>query len=255
FRSTSLPRNFHKQGHHHQGYYHQPGWVPSGFRSTSLPRNFHKQGHHHQGYYHQPGWVPSGIFHKPHPVVTYTEAGSISQLGEKHLLDDSVLEEQQQQQVIHSHGGRLHSNSESPASRHKHDPDEFGEDMGMQCVLQGCLRRKTVLKEGRKPAVSSWQRYWVQLWATYLVYYPPKSDRSDFKQEPCKMVPVGGWSVFLSDNPFQPDLFQLTDPNRGNVYKYRAGSKASAQQWCRHLQQAACGIKEKPLPANLMSFE
>jgi hypothetical protein len=55
------------------------------------------------------------------------------------------------------------------------DTDDFGEAMGMQCVLQGCLRRKTVLKEGRKQAVSSWQRYWVQLWATYLVYYPPKS--------------------------------------------------------------------------------
>jgi hypothetical protein len=65
------------------------------------------------------------------------------------------------------------------------DTDEFSEDVGMQCVLQGCLRRKTVLKEGRKPAVSSWQRYWVQLWATYLVYYPPKS----FKGQ----VPVHLW--------------------------------------------------------------
>lgn len=55
------------------------------------------------------------------------------------------------------------------------DPDDFGEAVGMQCVLQGCLRRKTMLKAGRKPAVTSWQRYWVQLWATYLVYYPPKS--------------------------------------------------------------------------------
>ncbi|KAJ9601213.1 hypothetical protein L9F63_000633, partial [Diploptera punctata] len=197
----------------------------------------------------------TNIFHKTPTIMPYTEAGSTSQLGEKHLLDDSVLEEQQQ--PIHS---SLHTNPQSPAGvRHKHNSDEFGEDVGMQCVLQGCLRRKTVLKEGRKPAVSSWQRYWVQLWATYLVYYPPKSfkgsERSDFKQEPCKMVPVGGWSVFLSDNPFQPDLFQLTDPVRGNVYKYRAGTKIAAQQWCRHLQQAACGIKEKPLPANLMSFE
>ncbi|KAJ9576555.1 hypothetical protein L9F63_025549, partial [Diploptera punctata] len=133
----------------------------------------------------------TNIFHKTPTIMPYTEAGSTSQLGEKHLLDDSVLEEQQQ--PIHS---SLHTNPQSPA-----DSDEFGEDVGMQCVLQGCLRRKTVLKEGRKPAVSSWQRYWVQLWATYLVYYPPKSfkgsERSDFKQEPCKMVPVGGWYIVL----------------------------------------------------------
>lgn len=215
------------------------------------------------------------IFNKSPHTITYSETTSVLQLREKHLLDDSVLEEQQQQQQL------IHHNPESPNGRHIHDegpvdeegeqlltrhgcsllpdPDEFSEDVGMQCVLQGCLRRKTVLKEGRKPTVSSWQRYWVQLWATYLVYYPPKSfkgsERSDFKQEPCKTVPVSGWSVVLGENPFQPDLFHLTDLNRGNVYKYRAGSKAAAEQWCRYLQQAACGIREKPLPANLMSFE
>lgn len=41
--------------------------------------------------------------------------------------------------------------------------------------FQGCVRRKTVLKEFRKPTVGSWQRYWLQIWANSLVYFPPKS--------------------------------------------------------------------------------
>lgn len=41
--------------------------------------------------------------------------------------------------------------------------------------FQGCVRRKTVMKDGRKPAVASWQRYWLQIWANSLVYFPPKS--------------------------------------------------------------------------------
>jgi hypothetical protein len=47
-----------------------------------------------------------------------------------------------------------------------------------------------------------------------------RSERSDFKQEPCKTVPVGGWSVVLGENPFQPDLFHLTDPNRGRYKQH-----------------------------------
>ena len=41
--------------------------------------------------------------------------------------------------------------------------------------FQGCVRRKTVLKDFRKPTVASWQRYWLQIWANSLVYFPPKS--------------------------------------------------------------------------------
>lgn len=49
-------------------------------------------------------------------------------------------------------------------------------DSPLDCMsFQGCVRRKTVLKDGRKPTVASWQRYWLQIWANSLVYFPPKS--------------------------------------------------------------------------------
>ncbi|KAJ4431368.1 hypothetical protein ANN_19965 [Periplaneta americana] len=133
----------------------------------------------------------TNIFNKSPQVVTYTEASSASQLGEKHLLDDSVLEEQQQQ-VIHSHTGSVHPNPDSPSGRHKHDESPAGE-------------------EGQK------------------------------------LLTRHGSSLLPDPDEFGEDM--------GNVYKYRAGSKTAAQQWCRHLQQAACGIKQEPLPVNLMSFE
>ncbi|KAG8233280.1 hypothetical protein J437_LFUL013624 [Ladona fulva] len=215
------------------------------------------------------------------------EAGSDEKL--RHLLDDSVLEEPRlpaPHQHHHHHDHSLDNGGKSGAvvaadgvegsaqtdedeeelkllAKHSStsgDSDEFGIETGMQCCLmQGCVRRKTIVKDGKKPAVTSWQRYWVQLWGTSLVFYPPKSfkgcDRSDYKRDPCKMVSVVGWLVFLYDSPLQPDLFQLTDPNRGNVYKFRAGTKSAAIQWYRYLQQAITGNLEKPLPANLMSFE
>jgi len=56
--------------------------------------------------------------------VTYTEGTSVLQLGEKHLLDDSVLEEQQQQQQQQL----IHPSPESPNGRQKHDEGPDGEE-------------------------------------------------------------------------------------------------------------------------------
>ncbi|XP_034232230.1 ras-specific guanine nucleotide-releasing factor RalGPS1 isoform X3 [Thrips palmi] len=242
------------------------------FRSTSLPRNLHKQGQ--ATLLASMGMVAPGIFHKTTHALPCIDVGLVSQLPApatpRHLLDDSVLEENGSPSLLLDGTSKL-PHPPSPVRRKDEDgvklltmcgssllaeTDELGEE---ECLVQGCLRRKTVLKDGRKPAVSSWQRYWIELWPSSLIYYAPKSfkgtDRSDFKHEPCKVTSISGMCVALGDNPVQPDVFQLADPVRGNVYKFRSGTKGSANKWFRHLHELSIGSPEKPLPANLMSFE
>ncbi|XP_036892866.1 ras-specific guanine nucleotide-releasing factor RalGPS1 isoform X6 [Sturnira hondurensis] len=125
-------------------------------------------------------------------------------------------------------------------------------------TMEGPLRRKTLLKEGRKPALSSWTRYWVTLSGSTLLYYGAKSlrgtDRKHYKSTPGKKVSVVGWMVQLPDDPEHPDVFQLSNPDRGNVYKFQAGSRFHAILWHKHLDDA-CKSSRPQVPANLMSFE
>ncbi|KYB28381.1 Ras-specific guanine nucleotide-releasing factor RalGPS1-like Protein [Tribolium castaneum] len=206
----------------------------------------------------------TNIFSKSHQVGSFDPKDLPKTL---HLLDDSELEDSSRNLHL------LHADLPSPtidlslqASQNTAENSmlltRLAEDsLGTEdqvCTMQGCVRRKTVLKEGRKPTVTSWQRYWLQIWTTSLVYFSPKSfkghQRSDFKREPCKLVPLMGCQIILGDNSVQQDCFQIIDHHRGNIYKYRAGTKSLAEKWCRHLQQAANG-EQTPLPSNLMSFE
>uniref|UniRef100_A0A669CSQ4 Ral GEF with PH domain and SH3 binding motif 1 n=1 Tax=Oreochromis niloticus TaxID=8128 RepID=A0A669CSQ4_ORENI len=78
-------------------------------------------------------------------------------------------------------------------------------------TIEGPLRRKTLLKEGRKPK---------------------------YKSRPCKKVCVTGWMVVLPDDPARPNIFQLSDPEKGNVYKFQTGSRFSAIIWHKNLEEA-----------------
>uniref|UniRef100_A0A4W3H1R9 Ral GEF with PH domain and SH3 binding motif 2 n=1 Tax=Callorhinchus milii TaxID=7868 RepID=A0A4W3H1R9_CALMI len=110
-------------------------------------------------------------------------------------------------------------------------------------TVQGVLRRKTLLKEGKKPTVASWTKYWVALCGTKLYYYSAKSlkptERKHFKSSLSKSVSVVGWMVMMADDPDHPDVFQLTDSERGNSYKFQAGGRVNAMLWFKHLS-AAC---------------
>ncbi|XP_025940458.1 ras-specific guanine nucleotide-releasing factor RalGPS2 isoform X4 [Apteryx rowi] len=125
-------------------------------------------------------------------------------------------------------------------------------------TIQGVLRRKTLLKEGKKPTVASWTKYWAALCGTQLFYYAAKSlkatERKHFKSTPSKNVSVVGWMVMMADDPEHPDLFLLTDSEKGNSYKFQAGNRMNAMLWFKHLS-AACQSNRQQVPANLMTFE
>lgn len=46
------------------------------------------------------------------------------------------------------------------------------------------------------------------------MYLCHRCERSDFKREPHKIVPLSGCMVSLSDNPLQSDVFHIRDPHR-----------------------------------------
>lgn len=131
-------------------------------------------------------------------------------------------------------------------------------------TFQGYIQRKTLIKDGRRPLVSSWQKYWLELWDTSLVYYLPKTlskcrERRDYRSEPCKLRRTAGWIVMVPQQTTQlqqPDTesFQLADPVMRNVYRFRGDSK-DRNLWVYHLTRASKGVTAQCLPANLMSFE
>ncbi|KAB7502370.1 Ras-specific guanine nucleotide-releasing factor RalGPS1 [Armadillidium nasatum] len=110
--------------------------------------------------------------------------------GSRHLLDDSEIEPPLRPFGPPSDLSRTWSEISSDSD------DVILELNSGECGIQGPLKRKTILKDGKKPKVSAWHRYWVQLWGGALVYYHPKSltcrglERIDFKTSPCKLQPL-----------------------------------------------------------------
>uniref|UniRef100_A0A9J7XV70 Ral GEF with PH domain and SH3 binding motif 1 n=1 Tax=Cyprinus carpio carpio TaxID=630221 RepID=A0A9J7XV70_CYPCA len=159
----------------------------------------------------------------------------------RHLLDDSFLE------------------SHSPVRNHTHD-SVFTNGVSLGTVLYSYCTHShfSVFVPGVLLPLSSWRRYWIVLSGSILIYFGSKAlranERRHYKSRPCKKITLTGWMVVLPDNPEHSNIFQLTDPERGNVYKFQTGSRFSAIIWHRHLAEA-CRSTRPQIPANLMSFE
>ncbi|XP_067370717.1 ras-specific guanine nucleotide-releasing factor RalGPS2 isoform X7 [Channa argus] len=225
------------------------------------PRNLLPHGHrkcHSLGY--------NSFMHKMNTVefksATFPNAGS------RHLLDDSVLEShsptrgQAESSTLSSgssEGSELSEEMSFAAFESSAESEELAVHLYPGAVtVQGVLRRKTVLKEGKKPTVASWTKYWVALCGNQLYYYPAKSlkatERKHFKSTSSKSVCVVGLMAMMAEDPEHPDVFLLTDSENGNTYKYQAGNRVNALLWFKHLS-AACQSNRQQVPANLMSFE
>jgi hypothetical protein len=52
---------------------------------------------------------------------------------------------------------------------------------GVTC--EGFLKRKTLLKDGRKPTITTWVKFWVSLTGSVLLYYPSRSIRGSRRED------------------------------------------------------------------------
>uniref|UniRef100_A0A182SEE8 Ras-GEF domain-containing protein n=1 Tax=Anopheles maculatus TaxID=74869 RepID=A0A182SEE8_9DIPT len=143
----------------------------------------------------------------------------------RHLLDDSYVEAKRANSigatgVTGGHSSDHESEHATALQLVELEPITSGN------LVEGYLKRKTVLKYGRKPTVASWQRYWVLIWSNTMIYFPPKTfkgnERSNFKKEPSKIFPLEGWTAEESDLPLQDEFFQLVNYNHGHAYRFKS---------------------------------
>ena len=72
-------------------------------------------------------------------------------------------------------------------------------------IFQGLIKRRSLIKDGNRPIITIWRRYWMQIWGDALVLYAAKlfaqgESRDTFRNDPCKYVTITGWHILVDVN-------------------------------------------------------
>ncbi|CDW57934.1 ras specific guanine nucleotide releasing factor [Trichuris trichiura] len=147
-----------------------------------------------------------------------------------------------------------------------------------ECIIEGPVRRKTILKWGRKPQVSFSD---VSAGIPDCIFVDPCMEKTlgtsnrpvpifargssfapQFTSSHCRkhcftdplffykahadrVISLCGWMVVMGENPFMPDSFMLQEPAQGHVYRFRVGTQARALQWAECLKKACEDPRKK----------
>jgi len=119
--------------------------------------------------------------------------------------------------------------------------------------FEGYVRRKTLIKEGQKPAFACWIRYWISLRGSALVYYPSRAmkgtSRDRFRETHSKTLNVSEWTAQISVT--DADSFTLSsdrgqsNSSRKTVYLFRCSSEEEATMWCKHVSKTNSNVDKK----------
>ncbi|XP_054156650.1 ras-specific guanine nucleotide-releasing factor RalGPS2-like [Oppia nitens] len=119
-------------------------------------------------------------------------------------------------------------------------------------LLQGMVKRKTILKDGKKPSMAGWVKYWLILQGNHLYYFDSKQFKTYqtdiFPSNPLKCRSLIGWSVSLFEDTQYTDTFRLSDNYGKNMYKFRAPTPGQAYEWFKKISQVVAQFKCRQQP-------
>ncbi|CAF1011180.1 unnamed protein product [Adineta ricciae] len=156
--------------------------------------------------------------------------------------------------------------------------------------FEGLVERKCLLKNYKKPNITKWKKYWLAICEHFLFFHKQKSflltfhmrlhratslidndqishpqsnvnitltetDRLYYQQNPSKCQSITDCLIVLSQTKNRNEI-QLSDLNRGSMYKFKFENAVVANIWYQHLKEAST-FKRNPdqLSENLIALD